>query len=539
LAKDLMRKALLAVTLLALLSTSIIPAISVQQLPKRIIEISQYGLVYVYDEVPSVGEETVLKFPRALVKNLVNYISPNDPNPRLEVENDAFSIIVKSKPGEIVHLTTIFRGQLFWNARDQSFQLLMPLYPLIPKAGKKPFYIEVRLPVDAQISEVSPDYLNQTGRGLLSATLSEVNLSSREFENLIVTFSSTSQKIIDVTSAKIIVEPFGGKIELALKLRNLGGGAGSRIYLKLPAGSKILETRDSVGAISNKYDEESGELTLNLRQPLGAGQSTYVEIEFRLPEENSVISITDGKLEVKPILPMNATAWVYEIEVILRGASLKSWSPEPYQLRRKYPETEIISYRFSHIDPINIDEDVISIEFERSFSLFSVLPYLTGAAILIFLIGAVTAIYVRKPLEKLEEEKPLKHLLDESQALISAYQAVADLITSGRIYEKGVARKIILEARAATRKGVEKLRKLGKEVEKAEPEASEEVQSLEKAIREFEKAIERAWDLAYPYFSGGLSRKRLSERLDGYRKELKRAYDQLINSLEALRRKTK
>ena len=98
----LRRETVLTAILVILLASAAYP-VSAQQAYKRTIEISQYGLVYVHDEVPSTGDTTILKFPRSLVKNLVNYVSPEDPKPELKVENETFSIIVHSKPGEKSH----------------------------------------------------------------------------------------------------------------------------------------------------------------------------------------------------------------------------------------------------------------------------------------------------------------------------------------------------------------------------------------------------------------------------------------------------
>jgi len=530
-----MRRAVLAAIMLALLIGSAVHAVSAQQPCRRVIEVSPHGLVYVYDEVPSAGEETAIGFPRDLIRNLVNYLSPNDPAARLVAENDTFSILIKSNPGEGVRLTTIFRGQLTWSEGDQSFQLRMPLRPIIPGVGRGSLYVEVRLPRDARILEASPGHLNQTGPGLLSAHLDEIDFSGGEVENLLIKFSSTSLRIIDVSSAKMVVEPLHRTIRLALRLRSLGGSAGERLALQLPAGSTVIEARDSVGAISSDYDGESGRLILNLRQPLSYGQNAYVEVSFKPPSGSSLLTMRDERIEVRPLLPLNTTAWIYEVEVILRGGSLRSWSPEPIQLRREYPETEVASYRFSHVDPVNVGGDVIALEYERGLGLFTITPYLAGAAILIFVAGAVTALYSKKSIKRVEGE-PLRRLLDEGWALISVYQALADLISSERIYERGVARRAILEARAAARSAAERLRRLCREVEGIEPEASGLIREFEGAVLDFERAVGRAWDLVYPYLSGSLPRRRLEEKLGGYRDELRAAYDRLMNGLEALRR---
>ncbi len=521
--------------LIALLAAAVPPAISAQQIPKRTIELSPYGLVYVYDEVPSIGEKTVLEFPKNLVKNLVNYVSPNDPEPEMKVGNETFSIIVHSKPGETIRLTTVFRDVVLWSPYDQVFQLRMPIYPLVSGAGEKVFSLTVKLPSDSSISNVSPENLNQTKGGTLSATFEKTDLSGRDFKYFTVVFSSRFLKIIDITSAKMIIDPFSREADLALSLRSLGGKEVNKITFNLPAGSEILKTSDSVGEVSNGYDPERGELTVNLRQPIGAGQRVYVEVSFKFPEGASVMEIEDGRLTVSPILPMNATAWTYDIELILRSVSPVSWSPEPYEVRREYPETSIMTYKFTHLDPLNVKDAAVTVKFERTFSAFSILPY--ALVIAIFAIGSVAALYIKKPERKAAEEKPTRDLTDEAQGLISAYQTVVDLIRSGKIFEKGRARSTILEARAEARRSAERLRRAGRDVRKTSPEMSSELERLERSAGKLERALERAWDLAYPYFSGSLSKKRFRARLDEYYEELKKAYGEFADSLEEFRKK--
>ena len=67
------RTILLSILLIAILVTAGLNPVLGKQYSKRIIEVNALGLVYIYDEVPSTGDKTVIQFPKNLVKNLVNY----------------------------------------------------------------------------------------------------------------------------------------------------------------------------------------------------------------------------------------------------------------------------------------------------------------------------------------------------------------------------------------------------------------------------------------------------------------------------------
>ncbi|MCD6235449.1 MAG: hypothetical protein J7J94_00410 [Thaumarchaeota archaeon] len=527
------RETVLTAILVILLASAAYP-VSAQQAYKRTIEISQYGLVYVHDEVPSTGDTTILKFPRSLVKNLVNYVSPEDPKPELKVENETFSIIVHSKPGETVHLTTTFRNTLLWNPYKQEFFLKLPIYPLVPGLGKEPFTLVVELPSDSSIKNVSPEGLNQTGGTTLNKTF-EADLSGNKFEYFSVTFASRFLTPLEISSAKLVLNPFSREADLTLVLNSLGGRALGKITINIPAGSKVLKTADSVGEISNGYDPDRGELTLNLRQSLQPGQRVSLEISFKAPENSQLIEIEDGKIAVKPILPMNTTAWTYYLEVILSDASPKSWSPEPYEIRREYPNTVIMKYRFTHVDPFNVGNMAAEIEFTREFSPIPALPYLF--AIAIFALAFTAAVYVKKPARAAAEKKVSKDVLDEAQGLVSAYQIIIDLVRTGKIFEKGKARSLILQARAEARRSGERVRKLAREMRREKPEIEREIAKLEESCRKLERVLEQAWELAYPYLSGTLSRKKFEERLNRYYDDLKKAYGEFADSFEDLREK--
>ena len=100
-------KLLIIALIMILVISAITPLTQAQPISvKRIVEVDQYGLVYVYDEVPRTGDLTKISFPRKMLANLVNYRSPEDPNPELKEDRDVFSIIVHSKSGDFVHLVT-------------------------------------------------------------------------------------------------------------------------------------------------------------------------------------------------------------------------------------------------------------------------------------------------------------------------------------------------------------------------------------------------------------------------------------------------
>ena len=527
--------ALSAALILSIILILGIPCYSSQQ-PHRVIEVNEYGLVYVYDVLPGVNGELKIGFPKSLVRNLVNYACPEDPNPELKVEEDAFFIIVDSKSGQPIHLTTIFRDAISWDSRRGAFELDMPLHPRVPGLGKMDYPVTVKLPRDSEILEVSPGFLNQSEKGALSGVLEGVDLSGADFQRLKLSFTSNLLKLVDIRSADMELKLPDRLVTLNMRILNLGGSSMGQLNLKLPKGSKLIDVRDSLGSLSRKYDEETGGLRVSLRQPLAARSSTTLIVSFQAPSESDLMRVSDGSLTVSPYLPINSTAWLYRIEIVLAGGEPSSWNPEPIEFKREYPDKTILAYRFTHVDPINVGSFEINLEYECGFNLFRILPYFALVSI-IFMVGSVTAIRLTRGRRLAREATSFDRLLDEYQLLTMSYQSAADLLSSERIYNRAYARRTLLSIRSDVRRNVEKLRKAAEELKREKPAASEGVKRLEDAAKAFENAVEKIWNEIYPYLSGSAPKRRLGGVLEGCRKELREAYEGLSDALESLKKK--
>ena len=527
-----------ALVLAILLTLSILPIIASPSLgqkpPYRLIEVNEYGLVYVYDVLPGVGGSLSISYPKSLVKNLVNYACLEDESPELRVGNETFSIVVDSKPGQEIHLTTVFKDVVSWDPGEKIFRLVMPMYPQVSGLGETSLQLRVKLPEGSEVTEVSPGFLNRSGSGVLSGVMEKVDLSKGGFQNLEVSFRNERLRIIDVISTVMHVELPERRISISLKLRQLGGEDLRELNLKLPKGSKLIDARDPLGELPKSYDEEAGELRITLRQPLTTGSSTSITYSFQPPQKSSLIDLRDNVVRISPYLPLNSTIWLYRIELTLRGGKLYSWKPEPVEYRREYPEKLFLAYRFTHIDPINIRDVSVELGYEPGFSLFQILPYLILGAV-IFTIASITAVYRLGAGKPIEEEKPVDEILDEYRSLALTYQAAMDLLGSDKIYNRAKARRILLELRSETRRRSERLRRLARELRGEKPEYSEELKLLEESARRFEEAIERVWEDVYPYLSGSMPRRRLDEILERICSDLKKAYNDLSESVEKLK----
>jgi len=530
------RKAIMlsAALLLLMFSSLGIPCYSSQQ-PYRVIEVNEYGLVYVYDVLPGVGGELRIGFPRSLVRNLVNYACPEDPDPELKVEEDAFYIIVDSKAGQPIHLTTIFRDVIAWDPRREAFELDMPLHPRVRGLGKTDYPVTVKLPRDSEILEVSPGLLNQSGKEVLSGVLEGVDLSGAAFQMLKLSFTSDLLKPVDIRSATMRLKLPDRLITLDMKILNLGGPDISQLNLKLPEGSKLIDVRDALGSLSRKYDEETGGLRVFLRQPLAAGSLASLIVSFQAPGGSDAIRVSEGSSIISPYLPMNSTAWLYRIEIVLAGGEPFSWDPEPLEFRREYPGKSVLAYRFTHVDPINAGSLRIKLEYRSGFSPLQLLPYFALAST-IFMACSVTAVYLTRGRGAARRVGLLDRLLDEYQLLTLSYQSAADLLSSEKIYNRSYARRTLLGIRSDVRRSVGRLGRAAEELRRAKPEVSGEAGRLEEAAKLFEEAVEKIWNEVYPYLSGSAPRRRLEAILEGRRRELREAYERLSDSLELLRR---
>jgi hypothetical protein len=510
----------------------IAPASAFQQAPRRIIEVNKSGLIYVYDDLPAAGDTTRIGFPKEFLKNLVNYACQEDPEPKLVVEDDFFWIVVDSASSTEIHLLTIFRNALSWSSATQTFSLRIPVHPRVEGLGRADFSVEVRLPVDALIAEISPGWLNQTGPGVLSGALRDLDLSRREVGVLSVRFSSDSLRILDVISAKLLVEVPEGRASISLRLRLIGGSQLNEVKLRLPEGFELIGAEDAVGKLSSSAGE-AGEVMVRLRQPLSEGRSDFFTVVARPGEGSDLIRLEGNEVSITLPMPLNTTIWIYDVEIRLRGGELKSWNLEPIELRREYPEKMILSYRFDHVDPINAGGLRIILGYEREMSFFQIAPYLVLAA-LILVASSIMIVY--RPRGRAVEKRGGESLIDEASSITGIYQRLMSLISSDKIYDRGTARRILLDLRAEVRGGVEKIRRAGEKLAGEEPRAAELARDLVKAAEDLQHAVEKTWAEVYPYLSRSLPRSRLEEALERCRGEIKQAYNTFISRLENLRR---
>jgi hypothetical protein len=527
------RLSLFAALTIVLLSLQLVaPASAIEQsAPHRIIEVNESGLVYVYDILPAAGDTTRIGFPKEFLKNLVNYACQEDHKPELVVEDDFFWIVVDSASSTEIHLLTIFRDILSWSSATQTFSLKIPVHPRVEGLGRADFSMEVRLPTDAKIEEISPGWLNQTRPGVLSGSLHDLDLSRREVSVLSVGFSSDSLRILDVISAKLLMEVPEGRASMSLRLRLIGGSQLSEVKLRLPKGFELIEAEDVMGKLSSSAGE-AGEVVVRLRQPLGEGGSDSFTVVAKVGEGSDLIRLGSDEISIALPMPLNTTIWVYDVEIRLRGGELRSWSPEPIELRREYPEKIIPSYRFDHVDPINAGGFRIILGYEQRMSFFQIAPYLVLVA-LILVASSITIMY--RPRGRVVEKRPSESLIDEASSIIGIYQRLMNLVSGDKIYDRGTARRILLDLRAEVREEVEKIRRIGEKLVEEEPKAAELAKDLVKAAEDFQRAVEKTWAEVYPYLSRSLPRSRLDEALERCRGELRQAYDKFASRLESLR----
>ncbi len=504
-----------------------------QQTPYRIIELNENGLVYVYDVLPATNGIARIGFPRNLIKSLVNYACQEDPEPELMIEDNFLWIVVNGVSGREIHLLTVFRDIVSWNPSAQVFSFKIPLHPRVQGLGRTGFSIEIRLPKDAQLFEISPSFLSQISPGLVSGSLSDVDLSQEELSEVSLSFSSKELKLLDIVSAKLLVEVPERRAGISLKVRFYGGFQLSEIKLRLPENFELVGAEDGLGKLSSSV-REGGEVVVRLRQPLSNYGVDLFTVNVRLGENSELVKLGDGKISIGLPTPLNTTIWIYDVEIRLKGGELRSWSPEPLELRMEYPEKTILTYRFDHVDPLNAGRLKISLSYEPRMSLFQISSYLVLAS-LILLVSSMTIIYRFRG--RVVEKKLGETLFDEAGLIAGVYQKMMDLISSERIYDRSLARKTLLELRSEVRQEAERIKKLGAELVKEELKAAEQVKDLIKAVEDLQRSVEKTWSEVYPYLSRSLPRSKLDKALEGCRRDLKKAYDSFISELEGLRRR--
>ncbi len=487
--------------------------------------------------MPRTGDVTAIGFPSNLVRYLVNYRSPEDPNPTLEVGEKLFWIKVHSTSGSVVHLTTIFRD-IIRTTQEGAFTFELSLNPVTSEKVDE-LSVKVILPSGSVISDSSPAFL-KTGelKDKLSGASRDIDTSSETPKSLTVTFNSRNLRLLDISYAKMTIEYPTRIVDFVMKLRSSGGRALSSVKLTLPSGSGLIETKDALGEVGNDYDRDKGALTINLRRSLNRGEYETVEARFRIPESSKLIQESDGALRVYLLLPMNLTVRVYDLTVNLRAAELLSSTPEPESLQKIYPECLQLSYTFDHIDPFNAEKTYVQLDYKPLPSRFSILPYLWGGVLAAIALGAVGSIYARRRAGIVsEEEKPLLELVSEADELSAACQRIADLISTRKILDKGYIRPRILELRSSVRRYAGRIASLAGELKKSKPELREHLESLAEASRRIESDVESLWLATHSYLTGSIGRSSFRKISGEHYKRIGESHKRLSNELEYLRGK--
>jgi len=528
-----------ALTMILMIS-AIIPLTQAQVLTaKRVVEVTQYGLVYVYDEVPRTGDLTRISFPKEALANLVDYRSSEDPNPELKVDKDVFSIIVHSRSGDFVHLVTIFKNVVKWNEMNNLFMLRMSLNPILDEKVDE-FSIIVKLPSDAKPSQINPNYIVEKEKGVLSGNVSKIDLTKRPPQTLSIDFTSDRLNLLDVTDIDAEYRLPDRFIKLRLRFRNIGGKDLSRISFKLPANCSDVRAEDDLGEVMSIYDSKIGSLDVVLRQQVKVGEYGSVNICFKLPVNNPYVESLDNRFKISPILPINVTVRRYVVKLLLKSMEFVSSDPEPAELVRVYPENIRLTYILDHVNPFNIENSTTILDCRPFFSMFGLMPYIWIGAVAAVVLAAVTCIYLRKPKPILSKvDLSMRRLIEEADSLTASYQDLTSLIASGRIVEKGYVRPRILDFRASIKRHGDKILAIASDLMKSSPELKDSMTSIRNSVKRLEQSVEELWVMIHRYLSGRIGRSAFEKRVNRHYKILKKVYGEFAEAIEELRERVK
>ena len=505
---------------------------------KRVIEVNQYGLIYVYDEVPRTGDLTRISFPRELLANLVDYKSTEDPGPELKVDKDTFSIMIHSSGGDFVHLVTIFKNLINWNEANNIFTLRMSLNPILDEKVDE-FSIIVKLPPDAELSRINPSYITEK-KGVISGKTSKIDLTRKPPQTLSVDFTSDRLNILDITDVDAGYSLPDGFIKLRFRFVNRGGRDLSRISFKLPANCSDVGAQDDLGRLTSSYDSKTGSLDVTLREQVEVDEYGSVSIYFKLPANNPYMEISDNRFKISLILPINTTVRRYNVELSLKSMEFISSSPEPLELVRVYPETIKLAYTFDHVNPFNVGNSTIVLDYRPFFSVFRLMPYIWTGAVAMVVLAAITCIYLRRPRLVLSKvELSMRRLIEEADSLTASYQGLTSLITSGRITEKGYIRPRILDFRASIRRHGDRISAIASELVKTSPELRDSMTNIKNSVRRLEQSVEELWVIIHRYLSGRIGKSAFEKRVDRHYRMLKKVYGEFAEAIEELREKIK
>lgn len=499
---------------------------------ERIIEIDRYGFIYVIDTLPALGGSIEIGFPRELLRNLVDYYSP-DGRVEMNIEDEAFWFRVYSNQSSYsMKLITIF-GDLLGKSGADSFSLEFPLNPLT-REDLKQIKLRMFLPDWSNISEVYPEAIKIGGDGVTA--VGELSLDTTKVNNLQMEFNIGEISSIRPVNIHLKLDLSSNQAEYMVKLNLRDGRTIDGFDFILLNGSRLIETEDLLRKLSNSYDENSGRLRVYFGRVLNVGESQTVIIRFN-PPENTFYSLGEDSIIVYPHLPFNISTPDYRVNVILPSMEYISSNIEPIEVKRIYPEKTSITFTLGMLSPLTEDTKSFKIEVKRTLSLSSFIPYVLGASLTIFIVGIL--VYSLRPVFKpplREYEEKARKLIEDVEGLIRSCNLVGDLITSRKILDKGYVRPRILEIRNDVSKYISRISSISIDLKKTVPEASDKIDILTNTSKMIEQSIEQLWMMVHKYLSGSMGRKVFDKQVEDVYKNILKNSEKMVRELEALRR---
>lgn len=499
----------------------------------RIIVPENGGLVYVVDRIHGAGDSFRFGIVEEMHNRLVQLVVNGGESKFIDKTPAGLYIYEITPKSTDLMITAIYRD-LIYDAGGNNYELVINAEPLIQ--GET---------VHANILFSSTSYVRYpsapsgwilTDRGLEK---SNVTISGDTVPDPIrIRLISSELSLIHVESLEMSYVPSESIIVITMRIKNQANSLLKQLDLSFPSGIEVKEVRDTLGKLSYSWSKEKNILTVNLEQSRYALQNSWrytftILARCQTPE---TIYISGDEAKLLLFTPINASVGSLSVSVSL---------PAGYEV--DIAKADIAEYRHDEVGVaiakietkgLNIyQKSYITLPLVKSSSLAPLASWLIGGGFLVIILSAIVLqiFHGKSPRARILSQKDLQTISKAIQELQKLRSILIEI-------ENGLAPTAVKTRPQVMADKVHVVRRIADDIigsiEKME-EKTTEIQEIPKQINSSIGVLNEALKVILRNYTdfqkGELSQQSYKKIYDSFRKDLRYAYDKLLNIEDVLR----
>lgn len=499
----------------------------------RIIIPENGGLVYVVDKIHGAGDSFRFGIVEEMHKRLIQLsVDGGESKSTGKTQAGLYIYEITPKSSDLT-ITAIYRD-LISDAGGNNYELVINAEPLIQEQTVHANILftttnDVRYPT-------APSGWILTERGLekKGITIS----GDTQLDPIKIRLISSGIALINVESLDLNYKFSESSIVISMKIKNLASSQLKQLDLRFPNGIEVKDVRDTLGKLTYSWSKEKNILTINLEQSRYALQYSWkysftILTKCKTPE---TMYINDDEAKILVFTPINATISSLTVSALL---------PAGYEI--DLANADIAEYyhdatgaAIASIDTRSLNiyqNNYVALPLVKSSSLTSLAPWLVSGGFVVLIVSAVVLEVLRSRVLSVKpmSEKDLQTISKTVQQLQKLRSILLDVEKALAPAEIKTKPQIISDKMHVVRRIADGIIDSLVKIEEKTTEIQEIPKDLNSALSVLNEALRVILRNYTDFQKGELSQQSYKKIYDSFRKDLRYAYEKLINIEDILR----